>query len=144
MRKRCNRVKRPACAPTLVALHNTPESGIIERTSLDSLSGGWATPTHFNCLLDCADMLVLVATDRKDEGVAEIGHFARDTLFSIGQRYRAKGKLGATGEELKVLRVLLDVSDDFWKRQAGSVFVDAYVALDKFRTYQQALAKETA
>lgn len=144
MRKRCSRVVRPAAAPTLVAMAVAKECEISERMALTGLAEGWATTSQFNCLLDCADMLLLAAHDRKDTGVVEVAHLARTALENIADRYRKVQKLGASGEELKALRVLVDVSGDFWKRKAGTLFADAYRALDKFRLHQKESAKVAA
>ena len=56
-------------------------------------------------------------------------------LLNIKDRYLDKQRMGATGEELKALQALVDVSRDFWMRQSGELFRAANVALDKARGF---------
>lgn len=132
-RKRCHRTKRPARCPTLVALHLAPEVGIGERISVDAIAGGWATEYHFNVLADCRDLLTIAARRRNDEQTYAVCELAFVALANIKDRYLAKARLGATGDELQALRVLVDISEDFWKRQGGELFRLANLMLDKER-----------
>ena len=68
--------------------------------------------------------------DRQTLAVCELGLIA---LQNIKDRYLAKNRIGATGDELQALYALVDVSEDFWKRQPGSLFIDAEAALSKAR-----------
>lgn len=132
-RKRCKRTVRPARCPTLVALHLAPEVGITERVSIDAIAGGWATEYHFNVLADCRDLLTIAARRKNDEqtwGVCELAFVA---LANIKDRYLDRHRIGATGDELQALRVLVDVSEDFWKRQSGELFRVANAKLDEER-----------
>lgn len=136
MRKHCKRVARRALVPTMVAMAVAPECEMSEHMALKALAEGWATTSQFNCLLDCADLLLLAAADRKDAGAGEVAHLARTALANIADRFKEVKKLGATGEELKALRVLVDASGDFWNRKSGGLFADAYKALGKYRATQ--------
>lgn len=140
MRKHCKRVARRALVPTMVAMAVAPECEMSERMALKAIAEGWATTSQFNCLLDCADLLLLAAFDRKDTGAEEVAHMARTALANISDRFKEAEKLGTTDEELKVLRVLVDVSGDFWNRKSGGLFADAYKALDKYRATQAGAA----
>lgn len=135
-RKHSHRRVRPCHAPTLVAFHIAPEVSITERLSVASIVGGWATPTHFNQLLECADLLLLAATEKKATDEIEIAHMGRTALANIRDRYHATKKIGASGEEIKALRVLTDISEDWWKRQSGTLFKEAVEALDRYRAGQ--------
>lgn len=137
MRKHSNRRVRPCNPPTLVALHCAPDVGITERLAVEGISGGWATTTHFNQLLECADLLLLAATEKKADDEAEIAHLGRTALANIRDRYYQTKRIGATGEELKALRVLVDISEDWWKRQSGALFKEAVEALDRYRDIQK-------
>ena len=68
--------------------------------------------------------------DRQTLAVCELGLIA---LQNIKDRYLAKNRIGATGDELQAPYALVDVSEDFWKRQPGSLFIDAEAALSKAR-----------
>lgn len=137
MRKKCKRIVRRALAPTLVALSVSPEAEMSERLALAGVEAGWATPAQFNCLLDCADLLLLAATEKNDNGCAEVAQHARAALADIADRYQADKTLKAGPEEMNVLNCLVDVSEDFWKRKSGALFADSYRALDKYRAYQK-------
>ena len=52
-------------------------------------------------------------------------------------RFDARGKLGVTGEELKALELLADVSLDYWNRRSGALFAEAYRQLVRERKEQQ-------
>ena len=137
MRKRCNRQQRPKHPPTLVALHLAPEVSIHERLAVEGIANGWATTVHFNQLLECADLLLLAATEKHATSEIEIAHMGRTALANIHDRYHSNGKIGASGEEIKALRVLTDVSEDWWKRQSGALFKEAVYALDRYRDVQK-------
>lgn len=137
MRKRCNRMRRRAMPPAMVALAITPESGLSEQTSLLGFEQGWAIATHYNCLLDCADALMIAAEktgNKTAQGMAQMGRVA---LENISARYAIKKRIGASGDELKALRALVDFSDDYWNRQSGARFAETYFALDDYRAWQK-------
>lgn len=132
-RKRCKRTVRRLVALTIVALHLNPEVSLQERAAVLALSGGWSDTSHFNVLADCRDMLILAASEKRDEQTLAICNVAGVALLNIKDRYAEKGKIGATGDEIKALHALVDVSEDFWKRQGGGLFVDAEAALSRAR-----------
>lgn len=145
MRKRCKRRVLPKCAPTLVVLHNVPFLGISEHIAVEAMTGGYAHPDHYDNLVDCADMLLMAAREKKNAGVEEVAHLARAALSAIKDRFNRVGRLGVTSEEKNSLQALVDVSDDFWQRQSGALYSEAYEALQKFRAYQrEILRKERA
>ena len=69
--------------------------------------------------------------------VCEVGMFA---LLNIKDRHARTGKLGCAGDELQALRALVDVSEDFWKRQSGALFATHYAALKRARGMQKSEA----
>ena len=131
---------RRAMAPTMVALSVSPEAEMCERMALVGIEGGWALPGQFNCLLDCADLLVLAATEKDDKGCIEVAQHGREALANIANRYQSEKTLKAEAEEMVVLNCLVDVSEDFWRRKSGALFADSYRALDKYREYQKEIA----
>ncbi len=144
MRKHCKRKVRSATAPTLVALHISPEAGLSEYTSLLGIEQGWAGPKQFNTLLDCADLLMIAADYKHDKAGEDVAQLGRMALENISGRYAERKKLGASGEELKALRCLVDFSEDWWKRKSGSLFAQSYRALDRYRDYQKSQAQGAA
>lgn len=133
MRKHCKRVHRREAAPTMVAYFLNPEVSIQERMAVVALRLGTAGVSHFDILADCRDMLTLAACEKNDEATLAICEVGLVALENIKARYLEKGRIGATGDELQALQALVDVSEDFWKRQGGGMFIEAEAALSKVR-----------
>lgn len=146
MKKHCKRIHRRMVAPTIVAMHLNPEVSLQERGSVLALRGGWATTDHFNVLADCRDMLVLAANEKHDKGAISACDLAGIALMNMKDRHAEKGRIGATGDEIRALELLVDVSEDFWKRQSGGLFIDAEAALMRARQMrsEEASMKEAA
>lgn len=146
MKKRCKRVIRRVCAPTLVAYQLNPEVSLQERAAILAFRGGWAEACHFNVLADCRDMLVLAASEKDAMSIIKVCDGAGIALMNIKDRYEEKKRFGATGDEIRMLETLCDVSEDWWKRQSGSLFIDAEAALSRAREIYKAEAsmKEAA
>ncbi|MBS1143401.1 MAG: hypothetical protein H6R14_807 [Proteobacteria bacterium] len=132
-RKSCKRTHHRLVAPTIVALHLNPEVSLQERQAIAALRGGWATTAHFNILADCRDMLMLAASEKADKSTEICCDLAGIALMNLKDRYIAKKRMGATGDELQALDLLVDTSEDFWKRQGGGLFIDAEAALQRAR-----------
>ena len=133
MKKQCKRKHHRQLAPTMVAMFLNPEISIQERMAVQALRGGWASTDTFNLLADARDMLLLAAGEREDKSVIGVCQLAGIALMNMKDRYNDKKKMGATGEEFAALDLLVDVSEEFWKRQPGGLFVDAEKALRRCR-----------
>jgi hypothetical protein len=133
MRKHCKRTIRREVAPTIVAYYLNPEVSTQERMSVEAIRSGWATTAHFDVLADCRDMLTLAAAEKHDSQTLTICELGLIALQNIKDRYFAKNRIGASGDELQALQAMVDVSEDFWKRQSGALFIDAEAALSKAR-----------
>lgn len=146
MRKRSKRTVRRIVAPTIVAYALNPEVTLQERSAVLALRGGWAEGSHYNVLADCRDMLMLAASEKHDKAVIGVCDLAGVALLNIKDRYTEKKRFGATGDELRALELLCDVSEDWWKRQSGGLFIDAEAALSRAREMHLAEAslKEAA
>lgn len=136
MRKRSGYRPRPACVPMLVALHTTPDLELTERLSVEALRGGWATTDHFDNLADCRDLMSMAATERNDRSTLAVCELGYHALISIKERHARTGRIGASGDELQALLVLVDTSEDFWKRQSGDLFSRHYKAMRESRKAQ--------
>ena len=119
---------------------------VQERAAVLALRGGWATTDHFNVLADCRDMLTLAANEREDKSTVAVCDLAGIALMNMKDRYAEKKKIGATGDELQALDLLVSTSEEFWKRQSGGLFVDADAALIRARQMRasEANMKEAA
>lgn len=133
MKKQCKRKHHRQLAPTMVAMYLNPEISIQERMAVQALRGGWSSTATFNVLADCRDMLLLAAGEREDQATIDVCQLAGIALMNMKDRYNAKKKIGATGDELAALNLLADTSESFWKRQPGGLFVDAESALSRCR-----------
>ena len=140
MKKHTHRRRIEAKAPMLVVMQSVPELSLTERMSVEAYSGGWATTDHFDDLADCRDLLTLAASDRDDKQVLAVCDLAMVALLSIKARYEKTKRMGASGEELKALRALVETSEDFWKRQSGGLFETHYHSLRR----QRAMSKRSA
>lgn len=129
------RIPRPARCPTMVAMVISPEVETTELMAVLLFRNGAADKGQFNILADCRDLLLLAANEKHDAGVMAVCDLAGVALLNIKDRYLDKQRMGATGEELKALQALVDVSRDFWMRQSGELFRAANVALDKARGF---------
>lgn len=136
MRKRTRRTIRPAKAPCLVVLATLPELGITEHISVQALAQGWATTDHFDNLADCRDLIAIATAEKPDAAATATAELALHALLGIKQRHQRTGKLGASGDELQALHLLVQVSHDYWSRQAGSTFSRHYTALHAARRKQ--------
>ena len=136
MRKRCNRRVREQAAPMLAVMLGVPEMEITERIAVEAFAGGWAVKDHFDRLADCRDILMLAASEKDDKSTlaaTELGYIA---LLAIKERHARTGKFGVSGDELATLRLLVDQSGDFWRRQNGVMFARHYDALKRARKMQ--------
>jgi len=129
------RIPRPARCPTMVALTISPEVETTELMAVLLFRNGAADKGQFNILADCRDLLLLAAHEKRDAGAQAVCELAGVALLNIKDRYLEKERMGATGEELKALQALVDVSRDFWMRQSGELFRAANLALDKARGF---------
>lgn len=127
---------RPATVPTIVAL-NTTDLELHEQISLSAILDGWATTDHFDNLADCCDLLSIGAGAKGDAQASGVGEAAAIALLNVKDRYAERGRFGTTGEERKALELLLSESKDFWSRQSGVAFRDAYLKLQDVRRKQR-------
>ena len=144
MRKRGARIKYRARAHCgLIAQSVNPAYETRLRMAVESIRGGWAEPTHFNDLADTIDLLqlgiALYPAQRPDPNTAAAVEIALIALRNIRDRHQDRGKIGATGEELKALELLVDASLDYWNRRSGALYAEAYRQLGNIRKHQMGL-----
>lgn len=146
MRKRGAKVRhRNAMIPGLVAQSACPEYETRLRLAVSSLRDGWMDENQFNDLADTIDMLQIglasYSKQKPDPGAEAAVEVCREAMYSIRDRYLSKGKFGATGEEMKAVQLLADVSIDFWNRRSGALFAFACEQLRILRAEQRDAAK---
>ena len=147
MRKRGAHFRnRNAMIPGLVAQSACPEYETRLRLAVDSLRDGWMDESQFNDLADTMDMLQIgmasYSKQKPDPSTEVAIEVCREAMYSIRDRYLSKGKFGATGEEMKVVQLLADVSIDFWNRRSGALFAFACEQLRELRTEQHPKSEE--
>lgn len=126
------RIPRPVRVPTMVAIATQPSYEGSELAALTLFRLGQAGKQQYDVLADCRNMLLLGADRRKDEGAFAVATAAGIALSNIKDRHAKTGRMGTTGEEMKALHVLVDVSQDFWKRQGGGTFAECHAALEQW------------
>ena len=128
------RKPRPIEIPCLLFSKLVPEAQIALLTALNAFREGWATPAHFDVMLDTRDLLLLGASARKDETVVSVCQAANVALANIQDSYT--NAFAVDQNELDTLTMLVDVSIDFWNRQSGALYRAAYIALTEWRQEQ--------
>lgn len=136
MASKRKRKSRPIEIPCLVLSQIVPDSQIALLTALKAFREGWATPAHFDVMLDTRDLLLLGANAKEDEGIMAVCKAANIALANIQDSYN--GAFSLDQEELNALAMLVDISNDFWNRQSGSLYRAAYTALKEWRQKQGA------
>ena len=147
MRKRGRQIRHHnAMIPGLIAQAACPEHETRLRLAVDSLRDGWMQVSQFDDLADTIDMLRIGLAsyskqkpDPSTEAAVEAGYIA---VMNVRQRYLEKGKFGATGEELKAVQLLAEVSLDYWNRRSGALFHFAFEQLRALRAEQIKKFKE--
>lgn len=133
MKKRGAKIKRKAHAPAMVAMLLNPEVEIAERMAVEALTQAYASTSHFNVLWDCHAMLIFSLDGKTDPDARAIIEMSSIALENISDRYHKHKSVRATGDELSALRALVDFSADYWKRQGGGRFADAYTHVTRCR-----------
>ncbi len=119
--------------PTMVALHSDSTMDLIQHEALAAFRDHRAQPDHFDVLLDCRAVLLLAASHKKEEGVVAICDLAGMALDNLRERYDSGQRLEATDIEVQTLTVLVEVSEDFWRRTSPILFEAATNALTEAR-----------
>jgi hypothetical protein len=130
MRKKCLRRVRPAAPPMLVS-RTLIESDIEvkERMFVQAFALGHADCNTFNEITDMRNVLAIAAGRKTDDSTLAMCEAMRVCMGNIRQRYTETGRMGASGDELRLLRAFCGVYRDFWVRQSVSAYADACDAL---------------
>jgi len=147
MKKRGATIKHKAASmPGALAMSICPEYETRLRLAVNALSDGWMEEGQFNYLADTIDMLQIgmasYSKQKPDPSTAVAVDVCREAMMSIRGRYIQTGKFGATGEELKAIHLLADVSLDFWRRRSGALFAFSVRQLKELRADQRDEAKQ--
>lgn len=148
MKKRGATIKHQnATMPGLLALAVCPGYETRLRLAVNALSEGWMEVSQYDDLADTIDMLQIgvgsYSRQKPDPSTEVAIDVCREAMMSIRGRYMRTGKFGATGEELKAVQLLADVSLDFWSRRSGALFAFACRQLKELRAEQREEAKQS-
>lgn len=142
-RKACKRRVRAQSEPALIRLANNPEIAIAERLAIQAMRGGWSDyQNSYRVLADCHGLLAIGTRKKKDASLDGIIQGGMVAMRNIYDRYISTKKVGATGDELAMLEHMVDVSEDFWKRQSAAALETAIHSLKFVRAKQIAANKE--
>lgn len=123
MRKRSTYRKRPVSTPLMVERSLCEvDVELAERMLIEAFAGGWATTKHYEGLANMRNVLTVAAAYKEAKDVLHICDAMRIPMANLRERYESSGRMGVTGEELKLLRVFADTYRDFWKRQPLALF----------------------
>lgn len=131
MRKSCRRTVRSKAPSMLVTSLVQPDVLMTEYLAIEAFRAGYASTTHWNVLNSCRDMIIAAAHEKGDQGVLKVTAVAGIALDNIKTRYLTTERMGVTGEELKAISLLVEVSDDFWKRQSGGLYQQAVATVER-------------
>lgn len=132
MRKHARRQPRPCSAPMLIQRGMiNDELEMRERQFVEAFAGGYAGKVHFDSLADMRNVLVIAAAHKEDEQVVNLCNTMSIPLQSIRERFARTGKMGASGEELKMMRTFCSVYKDWWLRQPVSLYEQACDGLQR-------------
>lgn len=101
------------------------ELELRERMFVEAFAGGFAEKIHFDSLVDMRNVLVIAACQKDDKPIIQFAQAMSIPLQSIRARHARTGKFGATGEELKLMRVFCDIYRDWWLRQSVGAYEQA-------------------
>lgn len=123
MRKRSAYRPRPLTPPMLVnrGLIND-DLELKERQIIQAFASGWATTRHYDELADMRNVLTLAAAYKDDSDVLAICEAMRILMGNIRIRHAQTGRMGVSGDEMKLLQVFVDVYRDFWIRQPVKLY----------------------
>ena len=132
MRKHTRRKVRPCSAPMLVnrGIHDD-DIEMRERQLVEAFAHGYADKIHFDSLVDMRNVLVIAAAHKDDTEIIALCNAMSIPLQSIRERHTRTGKMGATGEELKMMRAFCDVYRDWWMRQPANLYEQACDGLQR-------------
>lgn len=141
MRKRGRHIQHKAkSAPGMLAQAVQPDYEIRLRSAANAFRAGYASGEHHSDLCDTADMMLLAmkayTQGKPDIGALAVVELAGVALTNIRERHQDTGRVGATGEELHALHLLVETSLDFWNRHSGALYAFAYQQLRRVRRRQ--------
>lgn len=142
MRKQSKRQVRSAEIPCIVMGHIAPEAQIVLLTALNAFVQGWAHPSHFDVMLDTRDLLLLAAKAKQENDTIEAARAINVALANIKDSWDGT-KFDVSEDEINALKMLVDISNDFWARQSGNLFQMAYKVLKQWRAEQESQKNES-
>ena len=101
------------------------ELELRERMIVQAFAGGWATTTTYDEIADMRNVLTLAAAYKGDASALAMCDAMRTVMANIRERHSRTGKIGASGDELQVLREFVGLYRDFWLRQPTELYVQA-------------------
>jgi hypothetical protein len=114
-------MKRVRSVPPLVRKLTDQTAETADRMAVELICNGTGTVAHLDRVLTISHLLRFAADHKKDGQAINASDMADFVLTGLVERYKRTGRVGATGEEAKALRALVDYSEDFWRRQSGAL-----------------------
>lgn len=102
-----------------------------ERQLVEAFALGFADKIHFDGLADMRNVLLIAAAHRDDTPIVQICRAMSVAMNAIRDRHTVTSKFGATGEEMKMLRVFCNIYKDWWLRQPVELYESACDSLQR-------------
>lgn len=132
MRKRCKRQARPLTPPMLVNRGLVERDiALVEHQAVAAFAGGWAGKDHFDTIVDMRNCLTVAAAHKDDEGVLAVCDAMRIVMGNIRDRHSATGRMGVSGDELRLLQEFVGIYRDFWMRQPVALYEQSIDAVQR-------------
>ena len=123
MRKHARRRPRPCSHPMLINRGLISDDlEIRERQFVEAFAYGYADKIHFDSLADMRNVLCIAAAHKDDREILVVCDAMSIPLQAIRERFAKTGRMGATGEEMKMMRAFCGVYRDWWLRQTVGLY----------------------
>ncbi len=93
-----------------------------ERMLVQAFTLGFASTAHYDDLADMRNVLTLAAAYKDDDSTLAMCNAMRIVMANIRDRHTRTGKIGASGDELQLLREFVGTYRDFWIRQPAELY----------------------
>ncbi|HET6718361.1 MAG TPA: hypothetical protein VFH22_01860 [Rhodocyclaceae bacterium] len=135
MRKHCQRRHYVPSAPMLVSrglVENDVE--VRERMFVQAFALGFADTSTYDQIADMRNVLTLAAAYKDDDSTLAMCEATRVAMANIRDRHTRSGKIGASGDELQLLKAFCGVYRDFWMRQPVLLYEKACAELQHLQS----------
>lgn len=118
--------------PELVMQMFRTDQHLADHMAIEAIRSGQGTSEHIDAVITVGHILWFGAAIAKSKEAEDVSRFVQMAAGSIADRYKATGKVGATGEEMKAICLGQSFQEDWWKRQSGKTRSQAVAAVARW------------